>query len=227
MMETTVRDDGFLWDLHVKHPPPGPFLLLTRNRLKELPSLYRDGEVDEWGRIHLDKYRLTYERTGDALLVLDAFVLAHRENLYPPMWVLEILTAAFQKYLSDQGSNSLEQLLMLAGQPKQGSSFKQRAKRRRDYMLAEYMCLYAALKPCSLETAADCVASHWQAGVKNGLYKFGYDLDKPLDKDTLLQYYDRRWRAQFMCDEKYLGPLSRAQTLTDGEKEQFLKKFDP
>jgi hypothetical protein len=120
----------------------------------------------------------------------------------------------------------LEQLLNLSGLPKQGSSFKQRAKRRRDQMLAEYMCLYAAWKPCGLETAADRVASHWQTGLANGLYKFGYDLDKPLDKVTLQQYYDRRWRAQFLCDEKYFGVLSRTQTLTDIEKQQFLKKFD-
>ncbi len=217
---------SLLWDVHVKHPPSSANPWLTSDSLKRLPSLYRDGAVDEWGRIPLDDCQINYKRTGDHLLVLEAFVLAHREKLYPPLWVLDKLNAAFEKYFSSQGSDSLEQLLHLTGLPKQGSSFKQRAQRRRDKMLAEYIALYAALKPCSLQLAAHRVANHWEAGVKRGLYKFGYGLDKPLSSDTLLQCYRRRWRKQFLLDEKYMDQLPSVRELSKAQKEQFLKTFE-
>ncbi len=39
--------ESLIWDLHVKHPPDGPFPFLTKAGLKKLPSLYRDGHVDK------------------------------------------------------------------------------------------------------------------------------------------------------------------------------------
>lgn len=221
-----TSQSSMLWDVHVKHPPSSPNIWLTRDCLKKLPSLYRDGEVDKWGRIPLDEFQLAYSRTGDPLLVLEAFVLAHREKLYPPLWVLDKLSTAFETYLSSQKSNSLEQLLDLTGLPKQGSSFRQRAERRRNKMLAECIALYAALKPCSLQSATECVANHWNAGIERGTYKFGYHLDKPISSDSLLQRYQRRWRTQFMLDEKYMDQIPSVQALSRAEKEQILKTLE-
>jgi hypothetical protein len=221
-----VVSDPPLWDVHVKYPPRRHLFGLSRDSLSKLPSLYRDGNVDQYGRILLDDYKILYERTRDPLLVLETFILAHQEQLYPPIWALEILCNAFKIYLNAQGAQDLGQILQLTGLPKQGSTFKQRTKRRRDLMLAEYICWYAALKPCSLEKATEMVSVHWKTGVKNGWYRFGHALDKPISAEALLQYYKRRWRAQFMCDERYMDIQVRLQALTDDEKKQFIAKIE-
>jgi hypothetical protein len=214
-----------LRNLHVKHPP-GSLFGYSKQDLAELPSLYRDGEVDEWGRIPLDDMEWEYIRTQDRLLVLEALVLAHDEKLYPPMWVLDLLYTAFKEYLSDRGCHSLDHYLGIVGNPKQGSSFKQRAKEHRDLMLALHISWYAFLKQCSLEKAAAVVARFWNAGVERGSFNFGYGLDKPLDASTLHQNYVRKWRQKFMCDEKYGSIQCHVESLTDEERKQFLARFD-
>ena len=213
-----------LWDLHVKHHPVRMFY--SKSDLVKLPSLYRDGEVDQWGRIPLDCVHLRYIFRKDPLIVLEAFNMAHEEKLYPPLWVLDFLHIAFKKYLTGNGVMPLDYYLGIGGKPKEGSRFKQRSKQSRDGLIAVYICWYADLRKCSIETAAEHVALHWNAGLKKDLYKFGYGLDKPLRAETLAQNYVRRWRKQFRCDEKYLDVQTRLRSLTEDQRQQFLAKFD-
>lgn len=213
-----------LWNLHVKHPPVKMFY--STSDLVKLPSLYRDGEVDQWGRIPLDNVHLRFSATQDPLMVLEAFNMAHEEKLYPPLWVLDFLHIVFKKYLARDGAMPLDYYLGIGGKPKEGSRFKQRAKQNRDGLLAVYICWYADLRRCSIETAAEHVALHWNAELKKDSYKFGYGLDKPLRAETLAQNYVRRWRKQFLCDEKYLDVQTRLRSLTEDQRQQFLAKFD-
>lgn len=215
-----------IWDLHIKHPPYNPLPLYGKPSLPSLPSLYRDGEVDEFGRIPLDREQFRFNRTQDPLVVLEAFIMAHEEKLYPPLWVLDFLFTAFNKYLKGQGSLPLDHYLGIGGKSKQGSRFQQRRKEARDSMLAIYITWYIGLKKCSVEKAAERVAIHWNAGLKEGLYKFGEALDRPLDTDTLMQYYVRGWRKKYLCDEEYLGIQSRLRSLTKEERQSFLAKFE-
>ncbi|CBK43893.1 protein of unknown function [Nitrospira defluvii] len=218
--------ESLIWDLHVKHPPDGPFPFLTKAGLKKLPSLYRDGHVDKWGRIALDEYQIAYARSQDPLLVLEAFMWAHRNKLYPPIWVLEILCSALEKYIKDGRRETIEQLLNLSGVPGGGSVFIIRAKRRRDRMLAEWICWYADLKPCSLVQAVKVVADYWDECVRKGIYQFGYRLDKSIQKEALIQYYEKRWKREFGCDEKYLDIQERLRSLTAEQKKEFVRKIE-
>ncbi len=220
------KQKALIWNLHVKHPPDGPPPALTKASLKKLPPLYRDGPVDKWGRIALDDYQIAYTRSHDPLCVLEAFIWAHRNKLYPPIWALEILCSALEKYLEDGNRQTLEQLLNLSGVPGGGSVLRNRAKRRRDRMLAEWICWYADLKPCSLDQASKAVADYWDAYVRRGIHKFGYRLDKPIKRQALVQYYERHWKRDFACDEKYLDIQERLRSLTDEQKKQFVRKIE-
>jgi hypothetical protein len=215
-----------LWDLHIKHPPSQLFPFLRKGNLDKLPSLYRDGPVDAWGRIPLDDIHIAYKTHGNPLLVLEAFVLAHKEKLYPPLWVLDILNHAFEKLLSDKGLSSLDELLHLMVPSKRTSVFKETATRRRNFLLATRICLYSTLKPCSIDMACQKVAAHWNASIDKGVRHFGYKLDVPFKCDVLRQNYCRTWRREFMCDESFSSVQQRLHAMSDKERADFLAEFD-
>ncbi len=74
--------------------------------------VYRDEKSkNPMTQLYLDIKRDNFEKTGNPIYPLEAFIIASEEALYPPAWALSWLIEGFKEYHNSVGAKNLHQLL--------------------------------------------------------------------------------------------------------------------
>ncbi len=188
-------------NLYVKHLPLGD---ISPEELPGLPIREFDPSVptDTW--VTLCIRRISYEQRGDAVALLEAFLLAHDFGLYPPMWVLESLAKAFRIYLRNEGSTPLADTLGInLGRGK--SLFKKTAEDELTQQLALQLFYLRTLFCISVEHAAEMLEAKLEQYpvVNNTRWKH---LKKTYRAKTLRDSYSK-WKKSAHLEEIVTHPL--------------------
>ncbi len=167
--------------LAVEQPPDYE---ISENELDELDPYITDTELADWykdfqrrqgassqelfeedgifmsvilGDMQHKIYEGIYEATKDnPLFAIEAFVVAHHLNLYPPRWVLEWLYDAFAKYLASPNEEDLAKLLK-AKRGKGKTPIKKESRKLQIETIAMNQILALNFRGIAIEKAAAIV----------------------------------------------------------------------
>lgn len=208
--------------LYVKHLPVAELL---GDEVPLLPVKEWDSSVptDVWVTLLLR--RVAYQERGDAVALIEAFLLAHDAGLYPPMWVLDALAKGFHTYYKRQGKKPLADALGLNLGPGK-SQFKQSAIEELHEQLALQMY---QLRLCFSLSVADA-AVMLEAKLKRSPVVNTTEW-KGLGKNYVAETFSRnysRWRKAARLEESVTNPFhpdNKDHPWTKAQRRSFLTSF--
>jgi hypothetical protein len=209
------------WEGHTKLPPKGRIQesLLGLGRLSAYVSEL-DDQLDQNAVFHLSLKKAAYEKDPNPVYLIEAFLIALENDLYPPLWALNDLKKAFTKYHSHRGrggEKTLDHFMGFSGRKSPEQSFKHLLIAERD----EILCLdvYKLIKwfGLSIHKAAEMVGRKLEATPEWNKTKFKV---KTPDVDTIAQKFSRKWKKIFET-HSHIG-LEKVEV---EKKAEFLKTF--
>lgn len=157
----------------------------------------------------------TFKKTKNPAYVIEAFLAAYEEGLYPPLLVLDYIAKVFSEYKRNLGKESLDKLFFRIGKG-QSPSYKAMFTRQRDQMLMRDV-FQLELLGFTIPEAARMVT----ARLVNmpGWDQTGHRLAIP-KKDTIRDMYFQGWKD--VMRQAFYG-IDLELLFLEGE--QFLKNF--
>ena len=176
--------------VHVIAVEQPPDYEISENELDDLDPYITDAELADWfkdvqrrqeagsqelfeedgifmsvilGDMQHKIYEGIYEATKDnPLFAIEAFVVAHHLNLYPPRWVLDWLYDAFAKYLASPNEEDLAKLLK-AKRGKGKTPIKKETRKLQIETIAMNQILALNVRGIAIEKAAAIVEEQFEA----------------------------------------------------------------
>ena len=176
------------------------------------------GDTLEW--ISLLSKGGSFERTKNPVYLIEAFLIAHNNGLYPPMWVLNFIADVFKRYHDSLGELSLDKLFGCKRWKGQEPPFKTVLNEERDEMLMIDVWRLNLLG-YSIDEASAMVAAKLENNKKWD--KTGLKLSS-LSEGTIQSIYKKKWSKLFK-DEAFLKGAENFLKDNNKFKKEFLKTF--
>ena len=136
-----------------------------------------------------------YRQTHNGIYLLSGLLIAHKNKLYPPIWVLNGLSEAFQNYWNDP-SSSLDRYIGLKPGRGQEPAYKASVRRAQHEDIATDMWLLIHRYGISIDEAADLVSLKLDdCPPKKG--RWSVRLPATFTQETLSKLYSTKWKRQF------------------------------
>lgn len=201
-----VSEDGFLDCLlnvtqaapeqfYIKRPPAN---ILMSDFPDKVPNLYvpvMDQGILDFSA-HLRALQKEYRRTKNGMYLVSAFLLTHETRYFPPLWVLDAMSAAFKAYWEKPQTESIEALLRLKSGRGQAPPYQSAARRARDYDIAQDMWLLIHKFGLTVEEAAE-VAQGKLGLPSQRKIRWGESLNQTFSHDSLTKLYSTKWKKAF------------------------------
>jgi len=123
-------------------------------------------------------------------------LIAHKENLYPPFWVLDHIAGAFEQYHKLQGTKPLDEVFKLKVGKGQTPLFKSLSEDERDQMLCQHVHNLCVLFKISIDESCFMVSRYFEEEDWN---KTLFDM-KDISEDTIKDKYIKKWKKIFNVD---------------------------
>lgn len=194
------------------NPPEGDF---NKEEIKKIPAYILDGEKmanDKLSEvmISLDLCERGFEKEGrrKAIFAIEAFLVAHYDGLYPPMWALNDIAERFRKWYARRGNTSLDMFFGVDTYKGETPIFKVDAIQHRNEGLYYTIFALKHLFKLTLEEASHMAAERLQ-GTLNAI-----------SEETIKDKYKKSELRNFRKDtEKIFSGWA------DDKKIQFIKTF--
>ena len=203
------------------HPPKE----VIQDNLNKRPAYITDMELfdlipDKQVFIGLKMKKGPYEKTKNPVYLIEAFLLAHENGIYPPMWVLNFMAEVFKKYHSTLGEISLDKLFGFKGWRGQEPAFKSIMKKeeRDEMLMKDIFSLH--LLGYSIEDASHMVARKLEQSPKWD--KTGLKLGG-LSAKTMEFMYKKKWN-KILNNEFFINVTKKR---LQSNKDNFLETFPP
>lgn len=175
----------------------------------------------------------SFKETKNPVYLIEAYLLAYRNGIYPPLWVMDFIAGAFEKYHKAHGyeqytnreRTTLDQLFGFGKGKGETLSFKKLLLEQRDEKLMIDICRLRKLFNVSIETAVKMVAAKLSAMPYDDFDRTGLKLKK-IGFDKLKEKYFKKWKGLLEGDNVFAERF--AETLlkwTEGDKVTYLKTF--
>lgn len=171
--------------------------------------------IDEsWLALMLKKG--SFENTQNPVYAIEALLLAHELELYPPKWAIDFLASRFKLWHERQGKDNLEKVLGLKTGRGVDPAFKQDMMEERDEMLALDVARLIELgAPISIDAAAALVA--YRLTENKQWDRTGWKLGN-IKEDRIKRAYRKTWKPYF--DEQ-----PRLKSWSKPQIAEYLKQF--
>ena len=186
---------------YIKHPPADASIRDYPDNLPNLWVFALEGEILNWAA-HLRAVQKEYRETGNGVCLVSAFLLAHECKLYPPMWVLNGLAAAFKNYWKAPEKKPLDTWLGLQQGRGREPGFKALARRARDSEPAYDMWLLMHRFGLTTVQAAEAVTNKLEASPLRNI-RWGRGLSETFTADSLAKLYSCKWKRKFGLTKEY------------------------
>lgn len=204
----TGRDKLTELPFFVKHPATE---YLPVEKIRENPCYVAFCDPGYNEQMFMQAYTGTcvFAEEGNPLILIETFLAMHRENLYPPLWVMDYIAKVFEEYYNLQGAKTLDEVFKLKVGKGQTPLFKAALKGERD----EIMCLRVfklnSLFKISIEDACFMVSEYFKKE----------DMQN-ISEDTLKDKYIRKWKN--ICEN--MGIRESILSWDEQQKKVFLQK---
>lgn len=153
-------------------------VISTNGKKNGKPEFLRRS-VDETAVLLLDMKRKCFEQEKESVYAIEAFIIAHRAGVYPPMWALDRIAEVFSDWHKQKGEKKLDEhfeLNQLCGQRKAATYFEKGERGRRDFELCMDVLALRCIFGLTIKQAS-CIVStsvYLAAETIEGIYKKGY-----------------------------------------------------
>ncbi len=210
------RDPEDTFPVFMRRPKPGPVPVeglpehyISANDLPDIEGISEG--------VQLLTRQTKFNRDGDPLAAIEAFLLSNKAGIYPPLWVLDFMTGVFEHWRQRNGSESLDKLFGLSRGKGQQPALKEALRQERDQNIMLDMWRLRGLFSATLEEAAHMIARRMEDEDWDGT---GLNLGD-LTADTILDKYRKDGWAQLFS--KY--PDSYLPKWNQDKRDKYLALF--
>lgn len=213
-------------NVHVKHPPLGERSI---DEFENMKLIISDFDIPTKLRILLKSKNSQFKSdfNNRALYAIEAFIIAHHEGIYPPLWALNYIASVLEDFHDAQGKKSLDQCFGFKrgrGQKGRGSTplFKKAAEGERDRFLAIDIYRLKVLFGISVKKGAEMVCRR--------LEETPSEVDLRIPSSETIEYlYIKKYKKILFENENLIGSgltiKDELSKWTDRQKQDFLKSF--
>lgn len=202
----------------VKHPSRD---ISPEHEIKENPYFAKHVDLSLETFVTMECRYSSFKKTGNPIYVIEAFLAAHKENLYPPFWVLDYIAEAFEEYHKLQGTKPLDEVFKLKVGKGQTPLMKSLLEDERDEMLCTHVFNLCLLFKISMEDSCFIVSQFF---VEEDWNKTLYDM-REISEETIKDKYIKKWKKIFDVDIYKEKVLSGDEQAHKGYLKQFLDKL--
>ena len=164
--------------------------------VKENPYFVKHINLPPETSVAIECRYMSFKKTENPVYVIEAFLIAHKENLYPPFWVLDHIAGAFEQYHKLQGTKPLDEVFKLKVGKGQTPLFKSLSEDERDQMLCQHVHNLCVLFKISIDESCFMVSRYFE---EEDLNKTLFDM-KDISEDTIKDKYIKKWKKIFNVD---------------------------
>jgi hypothetical protein len=136
-------------------------------------------------------YRDKFKETGDPIALMQAFTIAMKLGIYPPVSILQALNKSFQRVIEGNGTMTLDSALGLKRQGKGAwTAFTDQKRKGQQLWLAVNMDRLIEDKGLTIAQAAEQVS----------LLTESLPTMQRYSAEALSDQYSRKWKKQFQDD---------------------------
>lgn len=208
----------------VKHPPDGFFSPEELEKMSlfvgehEIKNIKNENEVELPASLYIISKTRQFKETKNPVYAIEAFLVAHKAGVYPPLSILNFLADKFEKYHSTFGEVSLDSLLgFKTYRGKKAPPFKAVMNEERNEKLTLDV-FRLNLLGYTIPRASIMVYEKLEATPKWD--KTGLKL-KAISQTTIQDLFKNKWKDIFNNDTSKKATLKWLKT----NKENFLKSF--
>jgi len=215
---STSKKDNFSYHVYTKYPTNGEFK--TTEEISQLPGHIASCDLPPDVMANLDIKKDLFEKTGNPVYALEAFLEAHEARLYPPWWVINWIIPAFRSFQKSNGEGNLNRLLGFSkGRGQDVVGFKERALQTRNESLLNQVGVLRSVFNISLTGACKMVGN--RIAKYSNLY----------EKETGIVISKLSWRTLYdlysdnLENKKWEGFQRRNLKWSEEEKRKYLKQY--
>lgn len=211
-------------------------VVISSNGKKNGKPQFLHRSVDETAILLLDMKGKCFEEKKESACAIEAFIIAHRAGVYPPMWALDYIAQVFSDWHKLKGEKKLDDLFELntqRGQRKAATYFERGERGRRDFELCKDVLALRCIFGLTIKQASCIVSTSVDraADTIEDIYKKGYGKTfKGNDWDALRQVFSNysvekkiKLLKRFPLQTKDLP--SKIQKWLSGYNQEQLKKW--
>lgn len=205
-------------EIFTRYPPNKNIPL---DKLEKIPEAYVSGpEIGPSAFFDLWRLNSRFEKMGNPVHAIEAFLIAHEAELYPPAWVIDWLLKAFRAYHVSYGKKDLLSLLGFRKSRGQPKAFKKAFIEARNHRLTWDVFVLNKFGGFSVKDAAEMVSNR----LKNtpDWDKTGLQLTA-LDGPSLAVIYSNQYVSDFNGMSEELMEACRQGF--ERNKKEYLKQF--
>lgn len=161
-----------------------------------------------------------FTETGNPILAIEAFLIAHKAGFYPPMPILNWLAEAFEQFHAANGKEGIEKILGLKRDRGQTPPFKELLVQDVEDMLMWDVWKLKKIFGLSTPRAAEMVAGRLKATADWD--KSGWNL-RTYTAATIEDRYAKHWSKIFA--QLPSNAVERVGLLSEKEKREYLALF--
>lgn len=214
-------NDEFIMSAYSLYPPDKDY---TLEELRELRAHYCESELmgmDQKDAVItlMTKYAGYADGENKPMNAIEAFLVAHENGMFPPMWVLNYLFESFLDYHNHQGEKSMDKSLGLKRGKGQPTAFQELHNRSRDQDLMMDVGRLQIITGCSVDEACHMVARLLEE-LPDSVFKYTRRPTFETMRDT---YYRGHWK-------NVTGPgsdlfVKGCSNMSEKDRTDFLSKF--
>lgn len=198
-----------------------------RKRMKKLPyhAYILEEDLDDETIRELEECKEAFnEKEADATYALEAFIIAHKAGLYPPMWVMNYVAEIFNDWYLQQGKKSLDELFELINpRGNTTTTVSENLMRQRDDNICRDIWRLHEDHDYSLERAFNIVAE-WAKNL--GIYDIPeHELEAP-DKAGIKTMFHRKYHKPLTEDRIYSRYMLKYSEKEDGDFNKRLLEYE-
>ncbi|MDH3973499.1 MAG: hypothetical protein OEV42_04380 [Deltaproteobacteria bacterium] len=205
-----------------KHPPD---IEVPPKELQGWPAHFRisreniENPSDEVN--HLSQLGMAFKNTNNPIYTFEAFSVAHKKGIYPPMWVLNFMSEVISDWISLGGTKSLDELFEINTCQGQAPLYKKDKEERRDEMLCLDVFVLNTFFNFTIEEACNMTARRLEENPDWN--KTGHKL-KEISEETIKDRYKRKWKKiiRTLCEN---GVIEFPDMDSKEGKINYLKQF--
>jgi len=173
-----------------------------------------------YSTLHMRKRQ--YKEKKNPVYLIEAFLVAYNEGLYPDKWILDSIADVFQKYHKSLGEEDMESLFGFKRGPGQETAFKEVINKDRDQILMLDIVRLKIVFGIDIDDAAEMIAARIKQ-TKDFVYKNSNT--RKLKAESIKHKWNNEYCKFYISEIRDGSWRSELMKWTDKEKKEYLALF--